>query len=117
MAGTKHIAELIVFTGRLDAEELRRLVGIASHPVECLAHRDNNQQLKIRAAEAKLRLKRGRYLSGRIELGHLAFEDVSPRDQALLRKLAERTLLREANTPMWILAMAQRGTSKAMSPT
>ena len=81
VAGSKHIAELIIYTGRVDVEELKRLGDLVSKPMESSAKRDNNLQLKIQAAEAKVCLRQGKYFSSRIERGYLDPDNLVPSEK------------------------------------
>ena len=96
VAGSKHIAELIVYTGRVDVEELKRLGDIVCKPMESLAKRDNNLQLKIQAAEAKVCLRQGKYFSSRIERGYLDPDNLLPSEKELVTKFKEGKLQRAA---------------------
>ncbi len=68
---------------------------LVSKLVESLAKRDNNLQLKIQAAEAKVGWRQGKYFSSRIARGHLKLDTRLLSEQELVTKLNEGTLLRE----------------------
>ena len=70
---------------------------LVSKPMASLAKRDNNLQLKIQAAEAKVCWRQGKYFSSRIARGHLKLDTLLPSEQELVTKFNEGTLLREAN--------------------
>ncbi len=102
------MAELILYTGRVDPELLERAEVVtatshgASQPVT-LTTREEKAAKKAAHAEAKDRFKKGRYLAQKVEQGKLE-ENFSEEDKELLRLWRDNTLLKDLNK-----ATAQRG--------
>ena len=104
--GSKALAELIVFTGRVEVEYLRKHTpedeppAAEGEPAERDASRDAQQsrhQLKLRVIVAKSRCKAGKWLQKRLQSGRLEESNLYNEDVELLRDLRAGTLLRERN--------------------
>ena len=93
VAGSKQLAEVIVFTGSTDPELLKETLGGASQPAASSgasqpaqppAHEAPDYQAKKMAAlRAKTRFRAGRLIDTRITKGHCWEADLSPQDRQL----------------------------------
>ena len=98
-AGSKTMAELIIYTGRFDPDFLSQAHDAqdrsgASQPV---ARRDRREQLKRSAAQAKLDYRMTCILRRRLDRGQLDTRDLRPWEQDNLRRLQNGVLLRRTN--------------------
>ena len=96
VAGSKILAELITFTGCVDIEFLRTALGGANQPAEPLHQRDNNRELKLRAAEAKHALRMGEVLAGKLNR-RFQWEDLTEAEQQLVLDHDSGALMRRHN--------------------
>ncbi len=118
VAVTKHIAELIVFTGRVDVDELKQFILLrAQQPVEPLAQREDIQQLKIRRSEVPFETRQipqataaNSSVSSHLKISRLPTKSCFASWQRA-RSYGQRT------KPSWLLAMGHCGTRRAMSLT
>ena len=98
-AGSKTMAELIIYTGRFDPEFLNQAQDTqdpsgASQPV---ANSDGREDLKRKAAQAKLDYRMTCILRRRLDRGHLDERDLQPWEKKNLRQLQDGSLLRRTN--------------------
>ena len=98
-AGSKTMAELIIYTGRFDPEFLNKAHEAqdrngASQPV---ANSDGRQHLKRKAAQAKLDYRMTCILRRRLDRGHLDRRDLQPWEKKNLQRLEDGSLLRHTN--------------------
>jgi len=98
LAGTKQVAEVIVFTGSLNLQVLERAAGGASQPAMQTRCSPTEQQARKRAAlEAKCRYKQGEAIARQIS-GRLIREDqLSQRDANLLQDFRNGRALEQLN--------------------
>ena len=112
-AGSKTMAELIIFAGRFDPDFLRKVHveqgrSGASQPV---ANQEEYQQKKKRAAEAKFEYRRTLVLLRRLDKGELDTHHLTGPQQQNLAMLEDGTLLERTNE-----AIAAYGHGKLRSP-
>ena len=100
VAGSKTMAELIVYTGRLDLDFLRSAAepGGASEAAADLASRPDNAARKEAAAEAKMQYSLTTMLQRRLDEGTVNKQDLSARQHRLLADLKNGTLRNRTNT-------------------
>ena len=100
VAGSKTMAELIVYTGRLDLDFLRsgQEPSGASEPAADLASRPDNAALKKAAAEAKMQYSMTTMLKRRLDDGKIRKQELSEREHSLLADLMDGTLRERTNT-------------------
>ncbi len=97
VAGSKQMAEVIIFTGKVDTFMLTELLRGGSQPVENLAARPENLKLKREADTAKWRLRHATLLQKRLERGALHLDALSTTNRDLLEKLQNGILQQQAN--------------------
>lgn len=101
VAGSKVLAELIIFIGSVEIDFLRHAFCGGSHPAEENGHEVQRKiqrlELKIKAAEAKLQYKKAQRIEGKVQRGVLLQNDITHEEQQLLRDLASGTLLQNLN--------------------
>ena len=112
-AGSKTMAELIIFAGRFDPDFLRKVHveqgrSGASQPV---ANQEEYQQKKKRAAEAKFEYRRTLVLRRRLDKGELDTHHLTGPQQQNLAMLEDGTLLERTNE-----AISAYGHGKLRSP-
>ena len=98
-AGSKTMAELIIYTGRFDPDFLSQAHDAqdrsgASQPV---ANSDGRKHLKRKAAQAKLDYRMTCILRRRLDEGHLDRRDLHPWEKKNLQRLEDGSLLRHTN--------------------
>ena len=98
-AGSKTMAELIIYTGRFDPEFLSQAHDArdrsgASQPV---ARTDRQAELKRRAAQAKLDYRMTCMLRRKLDRGQVEIRDLDRWEQENLRRLEDGSLLRRTN--------------------
>ena len=98
-AGSKTMAELIIYTGRFDPEFLNNAHEAqdrngASQPV---ASADRQKALKKKAAQAKLDYRMTCILRRRVDRGQVDIHDLEDWEQENLRRLQDGSLLRHTN--------------------
>ena len=100
VAGSKTMAELIVYTGRLDLNFLRsgQEPSGASQPAADLASRPENAALKRAAAEAKMQYRFTTKLKRGLDKGTVNEEELSKRQHSLLDDLRNGSLRDRTNT-------------------
>ena len=93
------MAELIVYTGRLDLDFLHAAQSTrgADLPEAMLCTRPNNDGLKRAAAKAKLQYRMTSTLRRRLDNGEVAQEDITRVQHDLLRQLDDGRLRARAN--------------------
>ena len=99
VAGSKTMAELIIYTGRFDPEFLNKAHEAqdrngASQPV---ASADRQKALKKKAAQAKLDYRMTCMLRLRLHRGQVYYRDLERWEQENLRRLEDGSLLRHTN--------------------
>ena len=99
VAGSKTMAELIIYTGRFDPEFLNKAHEAqdrngASQPV---ANSDGRQHLKRKAAQAKLNYRMTFLLRQKLNDGQVKKRDLKPWQKRNLEKLQDGSLLRDTN--------------------
>ena len=99
VAGSKTMAELIIYTGRFDPEFLNKAHEAqdrngASQPV---ANSDGRQHLKRKAAQAKLNYRMTFLLRRKLDDGQVEKRDLQPWQKRNLRRLEDGSLLRDTN--------------------
>ena len=99
VAGSKTMAELIIYTGRFDPEFLNKAHEAqdrngASQPV---ANSDGRQHLKRKAAQAKLNYRMTFLLRRKLDNGQVEKRDLQPWEKRNLRRLEDGSLLRHTN--------------------
>jgi len=114
VAGSKQLAEVIVFSGSADPELLRQTLGgasqpaassCASQPPQPLAHEAEAYQAKKTAAlRAKTHFRAGRLIDTRIKKGKCREADLCPQDRQLYEDYCSGESLRVMN-----LAVADYG--------
>ena len=114
-AGSKTMAELIIYTGRFDPEFLNKAHEAqdrngASQPV---ASADRQKALKKKAAQAKLDYRMTCMLRRRVHRGQVNMRDLEHWEQENLRRLQDGSLLRHTNEAV---AVASPASSTAASP-
>ena len=101
VAGSKVLAELIIFIGSVEIDFLRQAFCCGSHPTE--ENGDEVQmkiqrlELKTKAAEAKLQYKKAERIEGKVQLRVRSHIDLMHEEQQLLRDLDNGTLLQNLN--------------------
>ena len=100
VAGSKTMAELIVYTGRLDLDFLRSSAEPSdlSEPAADLASRPDNAALEKAAAEAKMQYSMTTMLKRRLDDGKVQKQELSEREHSLLADLMDGTLRERTNT-------------------
>ena len=98
-AGSKTMAELIIYTGRFDPDFLSQAHDAqdrsgASQPV---ASADRQKDLKKKAAQAKLDYRMTCLLRRRLDRGQVYYRDLERWEQENLRRLEDGSLLRHTN--------------------
>ena len=98
-AGSKTMAELIIYTGRFDPDFLSKAHDAqdrsgASQPV---ANSDGRQHLKRKAAQAKLNYRMTCLLRRKLDNGQVEKRDLQPWEKRNLRRLEDGSLLRHTN--------------------
>ena len=91
------MAEVILFTGKIQLDMLRSVAHGASQPAVNLAARPENAMLKKAATEAKFNLRHAMVLRRRLDSGSLCENSLSASEKELLWELPQATLLRKAN--------------------
>ena len=96
--GSKQVAEVILFSGRWDADLLRQAMATdgASQPVESntdTAAATHRRRLKRKAIEAKYNLRQGRHLANAAARG----DRLGPRELAMVQQFESGDLRRKAN--------------------
>ena len=112
-AGSKTMAELIIYAGRFDPDFLRRAHEHQARSGACqpAENQDEYQQKKKRAAEAKFDYRRTLVLRRRLDRGELERRHLSGSQQQNLAMLDDGTLLERTND-----AIAAYGHGKLRSP-
>ena len=112
-AGSKTMAELIIYAGRFDPDFLRRAHEHQARSGACqpAENQDEYQQKKKRAAEAKFEYRRTLYLRRRLDRGELERRHLTGEQQQNLAMLHDGTLLERTND-----AIIAYGHGKLRSP-
>ena len=97
VAGTKQMAEFILFTGRVDIDALRQLARGAPQPDNNLAARHDNKHLKHRVRTARYWFHKATSLQHSIAMGSARQAPLSFEQVHLLWKLRDGTLQQQLN--------------------
>ena len=98
-AGSKTMAELIIYTGRFDPEFLSQAQDTRDHSgaSQPVASADRQKALKKIAAQAKLDYRMTCMLRRRLDRGQVYYRDLERWEQENLRRLEDGSLLRHTN--------------------
>ena len=96
-AGSKTMAELIIYAGRFDPEFLNKAHETPDRQCRLQAEPEVRQQLKRAAATAKLTYRKTCLLRRRVDNGDVGFRDLADWEQENLTLLENGTMLRRTN--------------------
>ena len=99
VGGSKVLAELIVFTGRVDAAELRDVLDRQQQHASEAPQLDgeDHSELKKTVMIVKFNFRMGKYFSGRIAAGRTRRADLSTKDTALVEDFRSGRLQQVTN--------------------